>query len=514
MSEFFKQLISQFSAVWQRLTLQQKIITTAILAFMVIGITSLALWSRGEPTDSGYKSLYTNLETEEAAQITEKLDEAGYKYTLENDGKTIRVARKDLYQIRMSLAREGLPKSRNFGYELFDKSNLGMSDFVQKINARRALEGELQRTIEGLEEVEATRIHIVIPEKTIFLDQQKDPKASVVIKTNPGRELNKNQVRGIAYLVSSSVDGLKPSNISIVDFDGRLLSNPYGNDETALASSRNIELQQNLEKYLENKAERMLTGVLGPGKATVQIAADLDFNQVERTMETYNPESRVIRSEERSDENTKHAPDGDRRNEHSLTNYEIDKTVEHLVRETGSVKRVTVSVAVDGSYEKIEGGERVYAPREAEELAKIEDMVKNAVGYDLARGDAISVTNVRFDNEYLRREQDAIRKQRDWELRMRIVKYIVVLLIAVLFIFFIRYFAKTVSEAMNPPVPRVLPAGPREEEPVEVSDQVRRSNELLDRVEMLTMEEPLSIAGIIRQWLNEPAQTGGGKPRR
>ncbi len=307
---------------------------------------------------------------------------------------------------------------------------------------------------------------------------------------------------------------MKPSSISIVDFDGRLLSNPYGNDEAALASSRNIELQQNVEKYLEMKAERLLTGVLGPGKATVQIAADLDFDQVERTMEMYNPESRVIRSEERNDENTKNAPDGDHRNEHSLTNYEIDKTVEHLVRETGNLKRVTVAVAVDGRYERIESGERVYKPRDTEELAKLEDMVKNAVGYDLARGDAISVNNVRFDNEYLRREQDAIRKQRDWEMRMMIIKYVVVFLIAVLLIFFIRYFAKTVSEAMNPPVPKVLPAGPPEEEPVEVSDQVRRSNEILDRVEMLTMEEPLSIAGIIRQWLNEPAQTGGGKPRR
>jgi flagellar M-ring protein FliF len=404
----------------------------------------------------------------------------------------------------MALAREGLPKRNGVGYELFDATNFGMTDFVQKLNARRALEGELRRTIEGLDEVDAARVHITVPEPSIFLDQQKEPKASVVIKMVAGRQISKEQIRGISHLVSSSIEGLNPNNISVVDFDGRLLSNPYGDDPAALASSRNIELQQNVEKYLERKTEGMLVGVLGPGKATVQMAVDLDFNQVESSLEKFDPESRVVRSEERNDENTKNAPDGDHQRERSLTNYEIDKTVEHIIQEIGNVKRLTISVAVDGRYSKKGKGEWIYEPRSSEELLKIEDMVKNAVGYDLARGDQVVVHNVQFDNEYLRREKEDIEGQRQWERIMLIVKYSLAFIIVVLLIFFMRHLAKTIAEAMNPPVPVIETAGPVEEEPIEVPEPVRRSNELLERVEMMTREEPLNISTILRNWLSEP----------
>jgi len=504
MSEFFKQLIAQVSAIWGKLTLQQKIISTAIVAFTAFGLVTLALFARVPAKDSGFKVAYRGLALEEAGEITQKLQDADFRYKLADNGATILVEAKKLYEVRMALAREGLPRRKGVGYELFDATNFGMTDFVQKLNARRALEGELRRTIEGLDEVEAARLHIVIPEPSIFLDQKKEPKASVVVKMKSGRSLNKEQIRGIAYLVSSSVEGLTPDGISIVDFEGRLLSNPYTDDPTALASSRNIELQQNVEKYLEHKVERMLQGVLGPGKATVQIAVDLDFDQVEKTIEKYDPESRVIRSEERSDETTKNAPDGDHQRERSLTNYEIDKTMENIVQETGNIKRMTVAVAVDGRYKKGEKGEWVYEARTSEEISKLEEMVRNAVGYQLLRDDQVSIANVQFDNEYLRREKEDIEAQRKWERIMMIAKYVLAFIIAVLLIFFLRYLAKTIAEAMNPPVPQIESLGPAEEVPVEVPEPVRRSNELLERVEMMAREEPVNIAAIIRQWLNEP----------
>lgn len=511
MSEFFKQLIAQLSAVWQRLSLQQKIIMSSLVGLSVLGLVAMVLWSREPAEEAGWRVLYSSLEVGEAAQITEQMEQAGYKYKLDNDGRTLKVQAKQVYEIRMALAREGLPKSHGVGYELFDETNLGVSDFVQKINARRALEGELRRTIEGLEEVEAARVHVVIPEPTIFLDEQEDPKASVVIKLGGSDRLSKGQIRGITHLVSSSVEGLRPEGISIVDYEGRLLSNPYGDDETALASSRNMELQQNVERYLEKKVEKMLVGVLGPGKAAIQVAADLDFDQVEKTMESYDPESRVVRSEERIDENTKNAPDGDHQRERSLTNYEIDKTVEHIMQEVGNVKRLTVSVAVDGRRMTSEGGEDEYVERTPEELANLEEMVKNAVGYDLARGDRIAVANVKFDNDYLRRQQQEMRNQELWELRMMIAKYVGVFLIAVMLVLFMRYLARTIAEAMNPPVPQIEPLGPREEEPVEVPEEVRAQNELLERVEMMTREEPVNIAAIIRQWLREPVSSSRNK---
>jgi flagellar M-ring protein FliF len=505
MSEFFKQLIGQLAAIWQKLSIQQKIITSSIVVLAVFGLATLMLWSGTKPTDAGYSTLYSNLETEEASKITEVLKENTYKYKLENDGKSILVEKKVLYEVRMALAREGLPKHHGIGYELFDKTNLGMTDFVQKLNARRSLEGELQRTIEGLEEVSSSRVHIVIPEPSIFLDNQKTPKASVVVKTKGGMKLGKDQIRGITHLISSSVEGLEPDNISIVDFEGRLLSNPYGNDETAMLSSRNIELQQNVEIALENKIDRLLSGVLGQGKTAVQVAVDLDFDRTEKTLEQFNPESKVVRSEERNDENTKNAPDGDHQKEKSLTNYEIDKTVEHIIAETGNIKRLTISVAVDGRYTKgkEKKAEYQYEARTPAEIQNLTDMVKNSVGYDLARGDQISLANVKFENDFVRNEADGIRQEEMWKNIFTMAKYVGVFFIIMALILFLRYLARTLADAMNPPVPEVKIAGPIEEEPVAVPDNVRKTNEILERVEMMTREEPVNITSIIRQWLNE-----------
>ncbi|MDD5674144.1 MAG: flagellar basal-body MS-ring/collar protein FliF, partial [Chitinivibrionales bacterium] len=371
MSEFFKQVITQLSSIWQKLSVQQKLVTGLLCGFTVLGLIGLMLWAKETPTDGGYKTLYTDLDLDDAAVITAKLTEAKTPYKIENNGRTIMVDQKRLYETRMTLARDGLPKAHGFGYELFDKTNLGTTDFVQKLNARRALEGELQRSIEGLSEVKSARVHLVLPEPTIFLEQQKEPKASVVVKMLPGRQLDAGQIRGVTYLVSSSVDGLKPENISLVDFGGKLLSSPFGGDPTALASSQNIELQHNVEIYMEHKIAAMLEGVLGPNKTQVKCALEMDFDRVEKTMEQYNPESRVIRSEERTDENVKNAPNGDRTQEKSLTNNEIDKTISHLVGANGAIKRLTLSGAVDGRYEAADKkGNRKYIARTPDELQK------------------------------------------------------------------------------------------------------------------------------------------------
>ncbi len=508
MSEFFKQLIAQLTALWRRLSLQQKIITASLIGFTFLGLTTLMVWSQATPKASGggYHTLYSDLEVEEAAAITEQLQKSNIKYKVENEGHTILVEKNRLYETRMALARKGLPKSHGVGYEIFDKTNLGMTDFVQKVNLRRALEGELQRTIEGLEEVKAVRVHIVIPEQSIFTDNQQPAKASIVVRTLPGRELSKEQIRGIGFLVSSSVEGLKPENISIVDYGGKLLSNPFAGDESSLSSSQNIELQQNVEKYLETKAQQIIEGVLGPGKSKVKVAVEMDFDRAEKTIEKYDPESRVIRSEERDDENVKNAPTGDAQKEKTLTNYEIDKTIEHVIAEVGAIKRVTASVAIDGKYEQPAGtnGKPAYTARTQQELQTFEEMVKNAIGFDLARGDQISVVSTQFDNEFLRKEQDDMQKRDIIEQRMMIAKYAAVFILALVFILFLRYLARTVAEAMNPPAPKLEPLGAVEEIREEVPEHIKKTSALLERVEILTREEPVNIAQIIRQWLAEP----------
>lgn len=504
MSEFFKQLITQLTAIWVRLSLQQRVVTIALIGLTILGMTGLLIWSQNDTKkESGYKILYNDVEVDDAAGITDHLQKNNFKYKVGNNGRTILVESKNIYEIRMSLAREGLPHKAGLGYELFDKTNFGMTDYVQKINSRRAIEGELQRTIEGLEEVKSARVHIVIPEPTIFLDKQQKAKASVVVKCLPGRVLSKEQVRGITNLLSSSVEGLRSGDISVIDYSGRLLSNPFTDNDEAIVSSHNMELQQNVEKYLEGKANQFLENVLGPSKAYVKIACDLDFDRVEKNHEKYDPESRVIRSEERIDENKKNAPDGDNTRERSLSNYEIDKTMQHIIQEVGNIKRLTISVAVDGRYNLSKDGKQEYIPRTPEELQNIEDIIKNSVGYDLTRGDQISVSAVQFDNEFLRKEQVEMHKREQWDFWLSIAKYVLGFFIAVMFIFFLRYLAKTVSEAMNPPVPALEQFG--FEEPVEeaVPEDLRKSSEILERVEMLTREEPVNIASIIRQWLME-----------
>jgi flagellar M-ring protein FliF len=511
MSEFFKQLISQLAAIWQRLSVQQKIITSSLVVFTFLGLISLMVWSKSTPASNGMQPLYSNLEIDDASAVAEQLQKSNIKFKAENEGKTILVEKDKIYTARMALAKSGLPKSHGVGYELFDKTNLGMTDFVQKINARRALEGELQRTIEGIEEVKSARVHIVVPEPTIFLDNQKDAKASVVVKMATGRELTKEQIRGITFLVSSSVDGLKPQSISIIDYEGKLLSNPFGGDDVAMSSSQNMELQQNVEKYLAAKADQILGEVLGPSKAKVKVSVLMDFDKAEKTIEKYDPESRVVRSEEREDENVKNAPDGDQTKEKSLTNYEIDKTIEHVVAEVGALKRLTISVAVDGKYETDKAGKQTFVPRSAQEIQSIEEVVKNALGYDLARGDQISVVSLQFDNEFLRKEQNEMQKRDQWEMQMMIAKYAAIFIIAVLFIFFLRYLARTVAEAMNPPLPKLEPLGVVEEIPEEVPENVKRSSAILERVEMMSREEPVNIALIIRQWLSEPVPSARKK---
>jgi flagellar M-ring protein FliF len=278
-----------------------------------------------------------------------------------------------------------------------------------------------------------------------------------------------------------------------------------------MISSQNVELQQNVEKYLEGKADQILAGVLGSGKAKVKVSVSMDFDKAEKTIEKYDPESRVIRSEERQDENVKNAPDGDQTKERSLTNYEIDKTIEHVVGEVGNIKRLTISVAVDGKYDTDNTGKQVYVPRTSQDMQSVEDMVKNALGYDLARGDQISVVSIQFDNEFLRKEQTELKNQDDWQMRMTIVRYSAMFIIAVLFIFFLRYLAKTIADAMNPPLPKLEPLGIVEEIPEDVPEHVKRSSAILERVEMMSREEPVNIALIIRQWLSEPAPSAKKK---
>lgn len=354
-----------------------------------------------------YETLYVGLDAAEAGQVAEKLREYKVGYRLENGGTTIAVASSDIYEVRLKLASEGMPRSGSVGYEIFDKSNLGMTEFLQKVNYRRALEGEIARSISSIRGVQSARVHIVIPESRLFREAQKDATASVVLSLGGAGGISSDQVEGIIYLVSSSVEGLSPDKITILDSAGRLLSRKNSGSALGALSSSQLELRKQAESYLEDKALSMLDPVVGSGKAVVRISAKLNFEQVEQTIENFDPDNPTIRSEERitetsSEKNSNPNNQGKtitNSNENVVTNYEINRTVQHVVNSVGNIEKLWVSIVVDGVYEEIEGEgglREQYAPRSREELDQIASIVKGAVGFDSQRNDVLEIASLPF----------------------------------------------------------------------------------------------------------------------
>lgn len=405
--------INQAKEFWQRLRPAQKL-TIAVAVVGAIGIlATVVAVSSSEPM----AVLFRDLDPKDAGAIVEKLKEQAVPYELGEGGTTIRVPESRVYELRLAMAREGLPSNSTVGYEIFDRTNLGMSDFVQKLNHKRALEGELQKTIASFDEVQKVRVMIALPEKALFEKDQKKPTASVLLHLKSGRSLSRLNIEGIQNLVASSVEGLSPADVTIVDQHGQVLSQaPRETSTIAGLTATQYEQQQKVESYLTTRVQSLLDGVLGPGNSVVRISAELDFTQREQTRENYDPDGQVVRSEERIAEA--------RRSQDSLdypavnsesnatkvrTNYEISRTVERIVGGVGTIKRISASVLVNGITKVIDqDGKKVvqYAPRSQEELQKLTQIVRNAIGYDPERNDQVSVVNLPFDTTMLNQPED------------------------------------------------------------------------------------------------------------
>jgi flagellar M-ring protein FliF len=327
------------------------------------------------------------------------------------------VSNSELARIRMELAGKGLPSGGGVGYEIFDKGDaFSSTSFVQNINHLRALEGELSRTIRTIGRVEAARVHLVLPERRLFERDREPPRASIVLKLRG--ELEAGQVRAVRHLVASAVEGLKPERVSVVDERGRLLADGAQGDLAATGLAVD-EKQANLERRLRGQVEEIVAGVVGAGRARVQVAAELDLNRIESRSENFDPESRVVRSTQTRAENQSSAGndgpvsvgrelpgaaqqgaggaarDSSNKNE-EIVNYEISRTTRTELLEGGRVKRLSVAVLLDGVYAKGANGETTYQPRPPEEIDGIAALVRTAVGFDRNRGDQLEVVNLRF----------------------------------------------------------------------------------------------------------------------
>jgi flagellar M-ring protein FliF len=399
----------QLAGLLRRTSLGQKVLLV-VVALGVIGAIIAMVTMVNQPT---YATLFNGLNADDASKIVTKLKEKSVPYRLDDSGKSILVPKEQVYELRLALAGDGLPQSSVIGYEIFDRTNLGVSDFVQKVNYRRALEGEQARTILQLDEVEGARVHLALPEKALFKEDEKNATASVVLKLKSGKPLRHESVQGIAHLVASSVEGLEASDVSIVDSRGILLSDNAKSNSAAAMTSTQYELQQQVETYLGRKAQTLLESVVGTGNAVVQVSADLDFRQVERTLEQYDPENTAVRSEQISEDKSvtsDSAPPSTRSS--TVTNYEVNKTVEHIVENLGNIKRLSVAALVNGTTKQVEvngvkSTENV--PRQKDDMEKMTDLVKRAVGFNPLRSDEVTVTNLSFGTPL--QEQDFVYKQ-------------------------------------------------------------------------------------------------------
>jgi flagellar M-ring protein FliF len=529
-----REILLQLQNLFKSLSIGKRIALLTLAVGFATGFVFLMNWA-GSPE---FHPLYTNLDASDAGTIINRLKDQKIPYRLSANGSTILVPQEKIYETRMGLASEGLPQGGSIGFELFDDTKLGMSEFAQNVNYQRALQGELVRTINGFEEVESSRVHIVMPERSLFLKDEEPASASVVLKLRHGKWLTQQQVQGIVHLVSSSVSRMGPENVTVVDSNGRLLTGSKDQTGIATLSSDQLDYQAKVEQKLESRVLTMLEKALGANRAIVRVSCDLNFKHYEMTEERFFPENQVVRSEQLYNETARDkdpvpqgipgiqsnlpesSPAQNRTNESDNTtfakqdrtvNYEIGKLTSHTLDPVGDIERISVAVLVDGTYHSSENEdgelEWIYTPRSADELAKIENLVKSAVNFVADRGDKVEVVNIPFEsNQTAPAEDDSIFET--WLARLKnykpYFKYTFLSLFLILTFFFvvqplIRWMtAHTVGEAeMLDQLPKTVG---------ELENEYGTDEKLLafkDQVSRLITEDNDASVGVVRDWLKE-----------
>ena len=392
-----------------------------VVAAMLLGFFAFLVFRVSSPSMA---PLYTGLSLDDSAAITKELQTLNVPFELRGDGDTILVPRDQVTTARMQLAGDGLPTRGQVGYEIFDRQNtLGETSFVQNINNVRALEGELARTITSINRIKAARVHLVLPEKALFSRDQKNPTASIVLSVRG--DLSHGEIRAIQHLVAAAVEGLTPDRVAIVDDSGQLLASGGADDGSAVLAGEADDRTAGIEDRLRQRVEDLLTNIVGPGRARVQVSAEINRDRSTKTVETFDPNGQVPHSTQTksvSNSTTGPAADGQVSVSTSLpgaaqnaggsgspgqnsqqgstneetTNYDNSKTTEVSTTDAGGIKRLSVAVAVDGNYADDGKGNLTYSARPQAELDQIKTLVESAVGYDKTRGDDVQVVNLQF----------------------------------------------------------------------------------------------------------------------
>jgi flagellar M-ring protein FliF len=415
MPPFLQNALTWATDFWKNKSLPQRVLLGGLLASVTIVFFALLFWLN----KTEYKVLYSHLYQEDAASVVNFLQKEKIPYKITDSGTTILIPESHVYETRLKLAGEGTLHGQGIGFELFDENKIGQTNFVQNINYQRALQGELSRTISELPEVESARVHLVLPGKSLFVEEQAPPSAAIMLKLAGGRTLTPQQVQAIVNLTATSVEGLDTEHITVADSRGKVLYEPRSSADMVGMTSTQLEYQTNVQRLLEQRVEQLLIPIMGPGRAIVRVNADLDFDRTTIRKETFDPKSAVVRSEIKSEEENRGSanvgggtPDPNYRGENDLltasgtaqestrtsstTNFDINREERQIVAQIGAVKRLSVAVLVDGKYVTQQDGTQSFEPLDADQLAQIRQLAQRAVGFDEERGDAIEVTSIAF----------------------------------------------------------------------------------------------------------------------
>ncbi len=549
MDNFIQKLVQQFKEVWGKLNLWQRGLLIGVPAILFVGMLLFILLS----SKARYEVLYSHLEEKDAAEVATELKKENipYRVSSKDNFVMVLVPSEKVYDTRLTLAGQGLPRGSGVGYEIFDQPKWGTTDFTQKVNYKRALEGELQRTIGNLQQIQTARVSIVIPEPELFTEKEKPTTASVVLDMKSDAILKKEQVRGIVHLVAASVEGLKPENVEVIDSKGNILSGfiqeeAEDNNQEAVNGGSSLtqqakltlhemEVRQNFEKDLERKVTAMLTKVMGGNnRIAVSVSAELNFDKTEADSEVFEPvvdgqgiarstqtkkeqyvgdggfPSNVVGGVPGTDTNIPgyqaiSGSNSQYSKEENTTNFEINRTVKHNVMAPGSPKRISIGVFVDNL--------------QPQQVMAIKSAVVAAAGLDLNRGDQVDVENMPFDNS----QEVASLKETQMETQQNFVMTLLKVGLLVLMAFGVLLFLRSLLkpkrekkyvEAMDdiseepvvvPQVEDIITTDVTAEDlaRAESAREAKKREAVRKEVFEMANQNPENVAQIIKKWLSE-----------
>jgi flagellar M-ring protein FliF len=557
MENWFNRVSQQISSFYISLTMAKRVtllLTAATVVGAIVYLTTIA-------GDKIYQPLFSNLSSEDSAQVLKYLGEKKVNYRIDATGKNISVPPDLVDQTRLELATLGVPSSGSVGYEIFDKQSLATTSAVQKMNQKRALEGELMKTIGSIKGVKRSRVHLAIPQKSTFVEDQKKTTASVVIDLLPGVALQERQIFGISYLVARAVEGMDPVDVVITDGNGKLLSKNQS-DSLAQASMNQLEFRTKVEGDLERRIEEMLARVVGEGKVVARVSADVDFAQVNETQTIFDQDGSAVRSvqeDTRTQEGSRPVAQGAAGSASNLpnqepktqtgamktatnfnnktVNYEVPQTIRKTLKPQGDIRKLSVAVVVDRKAIKstdAEGNTKTEMQAwSAENIKEFEAIIVSAAGIDRKRGDTLEIKNLEFSRVDYEEAGQFMAAAEKKALIENAVKYgVMAVTIVLFFMFVVRPFIRWLTENTSDGVETYLPQTIEELEKInlkgtlpglediipksgDLDPEKLESNVMRERITKLINANPQKAALILRDWLHQtggmPAKQSGGE---